>query len=222
MENTVSLKAWNENIEHLRGVESLIQEIRGSVNVGMCGSPQPEYLFCLSYSLENRGAIVEIGTCAGHSLVAMSYAQKLKNGRKVTTIDIAKHPSLDEHIAKADVNEWCEVIVNNSAVVAKAWNKPIELLWIDGDHRYEGAKADIVNWENFVIRNGYIALHDYRNGTGVQQAVYETLLAKPWIWKMVSDRAYGSIVVFKRITDSLENAEPWFDSLTERTRAAVR
>lgn len=212
---TVDLRAWNDNLAALKNIEDVINEIRGSVEKGMCGSPQPEYLFSLSYSLKNRGAIVEIGTCGGHSLVALAYAQKMRAGRKVTTIDIIKHPSLDAHIDKAQTRDWVDVIVADANDVAKGWTEPIELLWIDGDHRYEGAKADILSWESFIIKGGLIALHDYRDGTGVGRAIHETLLSRPWVWKVVSDRAYGSIFVVERIAADGTKPTLWVDELSK-------
>lgn len=214
----VDLKAWNDNLTILQNVEEIINEIRKNVDVGMCGSPQPEYLFCLSHSLKNLGEIVEIGTCAGHSLVALAYGQKLKSGKKVTTIDIKKHSSLEQHIDKAQIKDWVNIKLGNSKDIAKNWKKPIELLWIDGDHRYRGVKEDIVNWEKFVIKDGLIVLHDYRNGTGVWQAVHETLLAKPWIWKVASDRQYGSIFVVEKIAVDEVSSPPWFDKLSSPKR----
>jgi hypothetical protein len=37
------------------------------------------------------------------------------------------------------------------------------LLFIDGDHTYEGAKADFINYSPLVKEGGVIALHDIRN-----------------------------------------------------------
>ncbi len=99
-----------------------------------------------------------------------------------------------------------DVLIGDSSDAAKSWTKQIELLWIDGDHRYEGTKKDIENWND-----GMIALHDYRDGIGVSQAVYEL----PWYWRCVSDREFGSIIVFERIAEP--GHPPWQDRLTEAT-----
>ncbi|MGH7902077.1 MAG: hypothetical protein ACRENZ_10110, partial [Thermodesulfobacteriota bacterium] len=82
----IDLKFWEERSQELSEIKPLLKKIQ---SLGMCGSPQPEYLFCLSYSLKNRGEIVEIGTCAGTSLIVLSFAQKLKEqGRIVNSIDL--------------------------------------------------------------------------------------------------------------------------------------
>ena len=37
---------------------------------------------------------------------------------------------------------------------------PIEVLFIDGDHSYEGAKADFERWSAFVQPGGHVLFHD--------------------------------------------------------------
>ncbi|MGH7901319.1 MAG: class I SAM-dependent methyltransferase [Thermodesulfobacteriota bacterium] len=105
------------------------------------------------------------------------------------------------------------MIIGNSVEIANNWKKPVELLWIDGDHSYEEVLSDIENWEKFVIAGGMIAFHDYRNGTGVSQAIHDSLLSKPHVWRVLSDRKYGSIFVLERISDE-KCTSPWVDSLT--------
>lgn len=47
-----------------------------------------------------------------------------------------------------------------SAVAVQGWVLPVSLLWIDGDHRYEGVRNDFQAWLSHVKPNGIIALHD--------------------------------------------------------------
>jgi predicted O-methyltransferase YrrM len=207
----VNLIHWEDNTQALSEIKPVIKEIQ---SLGMCGSPQPEYLFCLSFSLSNRGEIVEIGTCAGTSLIVLSLAQKLKKeGRIVHSIDLNKHESLEYNLDRANVRDWVNIILGNSADIANNWHRPVEFLWIDGDHSYEGVLSDINNWEKFVLKGGIIAFHDYRNGTGVSSAIHDSLLSKPHLWRVVSDREYGSIFVLERMSDEGDTA-PWTDSLT--------
>ena len=51
-------------------------------------------------------------------------------------------------------------IHGDSQMVAKLWDKPISLLFIDGDHSYEGVKKDTLSWEPFVKKGGTILFHD--------------------------------------------------------------
>lgn len=46
--------------------------------------------------------------------------------------------------------------------VAKHWHRDIDLIYIDGDHHYEGIKQDFEDWFGFVKSNGIILIHDSR------------------------------------------------------------
>lgn len=44
--------------------------------------------------------------------------------------------------------------------LAKIWNKPINILHIDGDHSYEAVKNDFLTWSRFMKDDGVILMHD--------------------------------------------------------------
>lgn len=198
------LDAWTRRGDELAELSSLIEDMRATVDVGMCASPQPEYLYCLSSALRGTGEIVEIGTLAGHSLVALATAQKHAGGTPVTAIDPAPHPRLREHVRRAGLEDWVNLIEGRAEEVLGGWSSPIELLWIDGDHSPQAVRRDILGWKDFVVGGGLIVLHDYATDFGgVAPAVHETLLTAPRDWRVVSDREFGSIVVFQRLETDL-------------------
>ena len=51
-------------------------------------------------------------------------------------------------------------MIMTSEEAAHGWNKPIRLLWIDGDHRHESTKLDFALWEPHVVEGGILAMHD--------------------------------------------------------------
>ena len=65
-----------------------------------------------------------------------------------------------------------------STDVVKNWTQQIDLLWIDGDHTYEGCSSDIMLWYPFLKKDGWICLHDYDNPFGVKQAVQDILFCQ--------------------------------------------
>lgn len=51
-------------------------------------------------------------------------------------------------------------------------NESLSLLYIDGDHSYEGVIFDLITWVSKVKQGGVVALHDYENPSyGVKRAV---------------------------------------------------
>lgn len=72
----------------------------------------------------------------------------------------------------------------DSQTVGKHWPIQYDWLLIDGDHRYEGVKADIQIWLHHAKPGALVSLHDYapkskKPKAGVKQAVDE-LLGKNW------------------------------------------
>lgn len=54
-------------------------------------------------------------------------------------------------------------------LIARKWNKPIDILHIDGYHTYQAVKNDYDTWSKFVKDDGVILFHD----TIVQKPGYE-------------------------------------------------
>jgi predicted O-methyltransferase YrrM len=59
-----------------------------------------------------------------------------------------------------------------SADIARKWRPLIDLLFIDGDHSYEGCLGDIEAWLPHVRRGGWVAFHD-SGQEGVARALRE-------------------------------------------------
>jgi hypothetical protein len=182
-----------------------VSEFIHSIPSTTCGGSQPQYLYELSRATEGKGAVVEIGTYIGRSTIALAYAQKEKGSPPIHTIDIDRHPQLDENLSKAEVDGFVDVTVEPSTDAAKTWSKPIELLWVDADHSRVGLKADIAAWRDHVIEGGLVAFHDYPgvdSSKTVARPIAKLMLADPVNWRVVSDREHGSIIVFQRLTPS--------------------
>jgi len=47
-----------------------------------------------------------------------------------------------------------------SSDARRNWRRPIDFLFIDGDHRYEAVKRDWEEWTPFLRPAGFVVLHD--------------------------------------------------------------
>lgn len=88
--------------------------------------------------------VVDIGTFRGKSARVWKYL----GAEKVYTID--KEP--------VDLEEsWIEVLKGDSGSIP--WGKAVDLVWVDGDHRYDGVMRDLQHWMPWARK--MICGHDY-------------------------------------------------------------
>lgn len=115
---------------------------------------------------------VEIGSALGKSASYIGMALK-ENGRGMLYAidpheptnwnDVAAIDSLKEftrNVAAAGLREHVSVIRSYSDAAARDWKHPIDLIFIDGDHSYEGVKRD---WDLFLPHmkpSGVAIFHD--------------------------------------------------------------
>lgn len=128
--------------------------------------------------------IVEIGTWKGKSAAIMGAACR-GTKRKVFTIDNFRtdiypqgrifEKEVREYFARDKV-EHVVLLVGDSANFALKWRrKPIDMIFIDGEHKYEAVKADIENWLPHIKKEGFMLFHDYDSHEGVKPAVDEAI-----------------------------------------------
>ena len=80
-----------------------------------------------------------------------------------------------------------KVWVGDSGTLHKKFTDEIQLLFIDGDHRYPGVKADIDGWTPKIAVGGYVIFHDYKTEpkvaakhAGVKKAILEWEKVAKW------------------------------------------
>ena len=108
--------------------------------------------------------VVEIGTCRGGTCYLLARASR--SDATVVTVDIDQiNPSLVASFARS--RQRVEVLEGDSsgpeiraAIDDLLDGDPIDVLLIDGDHRYEGVKRDFETYAHLVRPGGLIAFHD--------------------------------------------------------------
>jgi predicted O-methyltransferase YrrM len=172
-----------------------------------------EYLFTVA--THAKIGIVETGRAHGGSCFVMACAAP---DTPIYSIDIAPRNDalLQQLFQRTQVGKNVELIVGDSQNVKYPHIGPIDLLFIDGDHSYQGCMNDLVNWYDHVVVGGHLVLHDsYLGSSGVQKAVCEFLqqhselqvIQSPFISPLYWHYPAGSIAHFvKRSTAQTQSA----------------
>ena len=114
------------------------------------------------------GPFAEIGRFKGGS--TMVFATALPDGVELWSYDVhvALRPDMPGEQLDGELSAALErfglahkvhLVVADSRTVDPP-PEPLEVLFIDGDHSYEGAKADFERWQPFVRPNGHVLFHD--------------------------------------------------------------
>lgn len=135
--------------------------------------------------------IVELGVFQARTAVIMAWGASLGNGAHVTAIDPwdlagnvydppfteARTRGMAEYnVQRIGYQDRVDLHQAFSHVIADRWGSPqVGLLFVDGDHTKEGARADIEAWAPHLAPGAVIAVDDYGHPDwpGVAQAVDE-------------------------------------------------
>jgi len=140
---------------------------------GFLKSPQQErWFFRAAKKAPANAVIVEIGSFKGRSTVSFGFGCK-GTQKHIYAIDLFEGDGKDygqgefqkvfqANVERCGLTEYVTPIKKHSLEVAKDWNKPIDILFIDGSHEYEDVKADFEAFYPFVRKKGIIAFHDIR------------------------------------------------------------
>jgi MMP 1-O-methyltransferase len=139
----------------------------------------------ISFSLPAGANIVEIGAFLGASAILLAGPRRLRQSGVVHCVDPfdcsgdlfsipyyqrilaeAGGGSLRElferNIRKSGVGPWVQIHQGRAAEVARNWEVPIDLLYLDGDQSRAGAREAYEAWAQFLKPGGVIALHNSR------------------------------------------------------------
>lgn len=123
--------------------------------------PEQQALMVYATPVPDNGVIVEIGCEFGMSTGA--FCSAAKKTVSITSVDLFPGDMIDVHrknLKEAGYDGRSKRISGDSATVGLTWDKPIDLLFVDGDHTYEGVLADMNAWLHHVKVGGVVIFHD--------------------------------------------------------------
>jgi predicted O-methyltransferase YrrM len=135
------------------------------------------------YATGVEGIIVDIGAGFGASasLFLMSSKARVVSidpftsepGAFSPTCGVRTAEACKRNVSRVHQDDRWTLLYETSHNAFLSWPRtPISLLFIDGDHRYNGIKQDWEDWFQFVKPDGIIILHDSRKMPGVPEDEY--------------------------------------------------
>jgi predicted O-methyltransferase YrrM len=170
------------------------------------------------------GDLLEIGTYCGKSTIYLAAAAATAD-RVVVTVDHHRGseeqqpgweyhdptlvdpevglmdtlPAMRRTLHAAGVEDRVIAVVGRSPAVARLWNTPLGLVFIDGGHTDEHARADYDGWARHVAPDGLLVIHDvFPDPADGGQAPYRIYLRALESGDFVEDSVTGSLRVLRR------------------------
>lgn len=148
-----------------RRVWPLIEAVEGHLVPG-----QEQWLFDAARALPEGANIVEIGSFKGRSTCCLGFGCRGMN-KRIFAVDSFNGNDWDfpdrdfledfrRNVERCGLAQVVEPKVGLSTDIAKTWNKPIHMLFVDGSHRYQDVLDDFDAFFPFVVDGGLVAFHD--------------------------------------------------------------
>jgi hypothetical protein len=147
---------------HLRAVD----RVKGAITL-----EEADLLFRLAGQTDGKGCIVEVGSYRGRSTVALA-----AGAGSTPVFAIEPHEPftgvLGGEFGPEDRAAFFEAMLDSkgyervrlvnlsSEIVTPGWQQPVGLLWIDGDHSYEGVRRDWDAWKPHLVAHALVAFDD--------------------------------------------------------------
>lgn len=163
-----SVEQWPETLDGFEDVAFLFSSNQLSHGIASLQLDEAALLYRLARRVQPGAAVVEIGRFKGGTTLLLASA--LPEGAELWSYDLhvalradMTGPQLDAELesalARYGLTDRVHVVVGDSRT-AEPPPRPASLVFVDGDHTYEGARADYLRWRELVAPGGDLLFHD--------------------------------------------------------------
>lgn len=196
-----------EHTDEDRVLQALLEGVEGWLDL-----PEAYLLRDLAKAVDND--VVEIGCFRGRSTIALCCGV-VGSGRLVHSVDPHRaatgvyggkfgpedREAYYRNLLGSGMAQSAALINLTSAQAASAWNSPIGLLFLDGDHSYKATRLDVAIWGAHVVASGFVVFDDASDPTGGPGRTIQELIADG---KYCTHAAVGKVhALRKQVADGI-------------------
>ena len=163
-----TVQQWPESIEGFEDVAFLFSSNQLSHGIASLQLDEAALLYRLARRVAPDSAVVEIGRFKGGTTLMLASA--LPDGAELWSYDlhVALRPDLtgpqldaelEQALARYGLTDRVNLVVGDSRTAVPP-PRPASLVFVDGDHTYDGARADYERWRELVAPGGDMLFHD--------------------------------------------------------------
>jgi hypothetical protein len=142
-----------------------------------------------------EGCIVEVGSYRGRSTVALARGAAKGQGARVYAVEPHEpfvgprggefgpedRAAFFRNMARTGAYRQVRLLNTSSEILSPGWNEPVALLWLDGDHSYEGVRRDFDAWAPHLVPACDLVLDDTDDPKLGPQRLVGELTSAGWV-----------------------------------------
>jgi predicted O-methyltransferase YrrM len=163
-----NVERWPDRVGCFEDLDFLFSSNQLNHGIASLQLDEAALLFRLVRSLDSGATVVEIGRFKGGGTLLLAVA--LPREARLWSYDLhvplradMRGTDLDAALAGAlrryGLEQRVELVVGDSRT-APPPPLPANLVFVDGDHTFEGARADYLRWRELVAPGGHLLFHD--------------------------------------------------------------
>jgi len=142
-----------------------------------------------------EGCVVEVGSFRGRSTLALARGVEHGHGARVYAVEphepfvgprggefgAEDRAAFFRNMVRTGAYRQVRLLNTSSEVVAAGWKEPVALLWLDGDHSYEGVRRDFDAWAPHLLLGCDLVLDDVDDPKLGPQRLIDELTRAGWV-----------------------------------------